>query len=45
MPIVRVANSILLFLLAGLCEIAGGWLGSGLGKTKGYRGALWVERS
>ena len=26
MPIVRVANSILLFLLAGLCEIAGGWL-------------------
>ena len=26
MPIVRVANSIFLFLLAGLCEIAGGWL-------------------
>lgn len=26
MPIVRVANSVLLFLLAGLCEIGGGWL-------------------
>jgi small multidrug resistance family-3 protein len=26
MPLGKVANSVLLFLLAGLCEIGGGWL-------------------
>jgi small multidrug resistance family-3 protein len=26
MPLVKVANSVFLFVLAGLCEIGGGWL-------------------
>ena len=26
MPIDKIANSVFLFLVAGLCEIAGGWL-------------------
>ncbi len=26
MPIARITNSVFLFLLAGLCEIGGGWL-------------------
>jgi len=42
MPIERVAGSILLFLLAGLCEIGGGWLvWQWLKEGKGVSWGLW----
>lgn len=41
MPIDKIANSVFLFLLAGLCEIGGGWLvWQGLREGRGFSWGL-----